>query len=627
MTRTKSLWRRQLLILFCALLLFGSMFPTAAFAADVTVSTTNTASYFQTFSSKGVWTSILTPQHTINETGQVAYCLQPSMDSPYNSGYTEDSGWNYYDSTTMIGLQAILENGYPNFTGGFTDDQARYATANAIRFWVAERGCGGSLAWMDLTKYSQFFRAASGYEDLFNWCMALVGCARTQSVIEHSAWMSSPTVTESGDYFEVATTVYLENCDWGYTIDESVLPPGSTISGYTANNGDRLTVRIPSQYSSRDFTLKITAYDNRTTASLVFYAPDYYNQQRILTYTWSNGAEAANAAIAVTLPEPTPKLGTIRITKTDSETGAFLPGVSFDLYNAAGNVVSSGCTDANGVLEFTAEPGEYYYVESGAIEGYIPDTEKHPVTISAAGQVLELTVTNDPVHKSSLEIIKTDSSTGQPLEGVTIGLYDSSGKLLQSAKTDTGGKVVFTELEQGVYQYGEIEAPPGYQLDTALHKMNIDAYNTVFKASLENTPLPGSIRVKKVDAYGNALPGAVFELEASTDSGKTYAVIGTAETDADGLAVFSELTVRDILYRLTEIQAPPGQSLQAGSIFEGTLSVDCLELSFTVCDGTIPVLPFTGSETNSTPLILLMLGMGFFTIQILKRRNTFEENL
>lgn len=535
MTRTKSLWRRQLLILFCALLLFGSMFPTAAFAADVTVSTTNTASYFQTFSSKGVWTSILTPQHTINETGQVAYCLQPSMDSPYNSGYTEDSGWNYYDSTTMIGLQAILENSYPNFTGGFTDDQARYATANAIRFWVAERGCGGSLAWMDLTKYSQFFRAASGYEDLFNWCMALVGCARTQSVIEHSAWMSSPTVTESGDYFEVTTTVYLENCDWGYTIDESVLPPGSTISGYTANNGDRLIVRIPSQYSSRDFTLKITAYDNRTTASLVFYAPDYYNQQRILTYTWSNGAEAANAAIAVTLPEPTPKLGTIRITKTDSETGAFLPGVSFDLYNAAGNVVSSGCTDANGVLEFTAEPGEYYYVESSAIEGYIPDTEKHPVTISAAGQVLELTV--------------------------------------------------------------------------------------------ENTPLPGSIRVKKVDAYGNALPGAVFELEASTDSGKTYAVIGTAETDADGLAVFSELTVRDILYRLTEIQAPPGQSLQAGSIFEGMLSVDCLELNFTVCDGTIPVLPFTGSETNCTPLILLMLGMGFFTIQILKRRNTFEENL
>ncbi len=526
MSRTKSLWRRQLLVLFCALLLFGSLFPTAAFAADVTVSTTNTASYFQTFSSKGVWTGIMTPQHTIVQTGQVAYCLQPSMDSPNNSGYTEDSGWNYYDSTTMIGLQAILENGYPNFTGGFPEDQARYATANAIRFWVAERGCGGSLAWMDLTKYGQFFRGASGYEELFNWCIGLVGCARTQSVVEHSAWLSSPTVTENGDYFEVSTTVTLSNCEWGYTIDESALPPGSSISGYTADTGDHLTIRIPAQYSARDFTLKITAYDNRTTASLVFYAPDYYNQQRILTYTWSNGAEAANAAIAVTLPEPAPKLGTIRIVKTDAESGAFLPGVSFELCDAAGNAISGGRTDANGVLEFTAEPGQYYYRETEAVAGYLPDTEMHPVTISTAGEVVELDVTNDPIHKSRLEIIKTDGNTGQPLPGATVGLYDSGGNLLQSAKTDADGKAVFTELEQGTYQYGEIEAPPGYRL-------------------------------------------------------------------------------------------------QAGTIFEGTLDAGNTELSFTVCDGVIPVLPFTGSNNVPVTCYSLMLCMSFFVALItLKRRST-----
>lgn len=76
MTKTKSLRCRQLLILFCALLLFGSIFPLTAFAADVTVSTTNSAAYFQTFSSKGVWVDIGTPLHTVNGTGQVAYCLQ-----------------------------------------------------------------------------------------------------------------------------------------------------------------------------------------------------------------------------------------------------------------------------------------------------------------------------------------------------------------------------------------------------------------------------------------------------------------------------------------------------------------------------------------------------------------------
>ena len=627
MTTHKTCGRRRLTVLLCVLLLFCTALAPPAFAAGVTVSTTSATAYFQTYASSGTWVDIGTPQHMINETGKVAYCLQTSLNSPSNSGYSSANWSDFYDQTTMTGLRAILEHGYPASNGGFTDDQARYATANAIRFWLAERGCEGVPSWMNYSAYSYIFRAKSGYEDLFNWCIALVGCARTQSVIEHSAWMSSPTVTESGDYFEVTATVYLENCDWGYTIDESALPPGSSISGYTADSGDQLTIRIPSQYSSRDFTLKITAYDNRTTASLVFYAPDYYNQQRILTYTWSNGTEAANAAIAVTLPEPTPKLGTIRITKTDSETGVFLPGVSFELYDAAGNLLSSSRTDANGVLEFTAEPGQYYYKESGTIEGYIPDTEKHPVTISSAGQVVELTVANDPIHKSSLEIIKTDSSTGQPLEGVTIGLYDSSGKLLQSAKTNAGGKVVFTELEPGVYQYGEIEAPPGYQLDTTLHEVNIDAYNTTFKGALENTLLSGSIRVKKVDAYGNALPGAVFLLEKSEDNGKSWNNIAEQSADDSGLAVFSDLTVRDTLYRLTETQAPPGHSLQAGSIFEGMLSADRLDLSFTVCDCAIPMLPFTGSETNCAPLILLMLCMSFFTIQILKRRNTLEETL
>jgi hypothetical protein len=368
-------------MLLCALLLFVSFFSVTAYAADVTISTANSTSYFQTFNSQGKWTAILTPQHTINETGQVAYCLQPAMDSPYGSGYEQDSGWNYYDRTTMLGLQAILENGYPNYTGGFTDDQARYATANAIRFWVAERGCAGSLAWMNLTKYGQYFRAVSGYEALFDWCVSLVGCARTQSVIEHSAWLSSPTITENGDYFEVSTTVHLENCDWGYTIDKSTLPPGSSISGYTADSGDKLVIKIPSQYSASDFELKITAYDNRTTASLVLYAPDYSNQQRILTYTWSNGVEAANAAIAVTLPEPTPSdpipvTGSIAVNKLDIY-GNPLVGAEFLLEVAKDGgeytTVATAETDSTGIAVFndlSIEGCVYRLTETKAPKGY-----------------------------------------------------------------------------------------------------------------------------------------------------------------------------------------------------------------------------------------------------------------
>ena len=82
------------------LLIFIAILPISAFADWVTVSTVNSASYFQTFSSKGVWTAIGTPAHYINETGQVAYCLQTNYNSPNNSGYSSTSGWQYYDETT-----------------------------------------------------------------------------------------------------------------------------------------------------------------------------------------------------------------------------------------------------------------------------------------------------------------------------------------------------------------------------------------------------------------------------------------------------------------------------------------------------------------------------------------------
>ena len=92
-TVTKSAYvHRRIFSLLCMLLIFIAILPISAFADWVTVSTVNSASYFQTFSSKGVWTAIGTPAHYINETGQVAYCLQTNYNSPNNSGYSSTSG-------------------------------------------------------------------------------------------------------------------------------------------------------------------------------------------------------------------------------------------------------------------------------------------------------------------------------------------------------------------------------------------------------------------------------------------------------------------------------------------------------------------------------------------------------
>ena len=82
----------------------------------------------------GVWGDLGTPPHSVVETGQPAYCLQMSMESPYGDGYDATDGSQYYTPTILNGLKAILAHGYPASTGGFTDNEAQYATANAIRY-------------------------------------------------------------------------------------------------------------------------------------------------------------------------------------------------------------------------------------------------------------------------------------------------------------------------------------------------------------------------------------------------------------------------------------------------------------------------------------------------------------
>ncbi|MBQ7895209.1 MAG: hypothetical protein IJ364_01465, partial [Oscillospiraceae bacterium] len=589
-----------------------------------------------------------------------------------------------------------------------------YATANALRFWVAERGCDGALDWMDLTRFSQFFRGANGYEDLYDWCMYLLNCARTGSVIEHSASLSTPNVSEEGDYFVITTTVTLENCNWGYTYDETTMPPGTEVYGYSGYSGDNLTLYVSKEYAGYDFDICISAEDNRTPASVVYYGPDSSNMQRLVGYTLNYSSVVAEASKTVSLEASVSEdMGVVRFIKTDSVTGEPIEDVGFWIYGPNG--FSSDWTDENGIIELAFEPGSYSYREGDPPDGYVVDDSRYYFTIKA-GEVTEIHVKNTPIPQNNavIEITKTDES-GNALAGAEIGLYDSNQSLISSTSTGSDGKATFTDLATGTYYYKEISAPSGYVLDSVMREIVIDTAGETVTATLENTKatgtlyisktdydtgaalsgveftvydseknyvtkgttntngnlsisdlslgsyyyretkakdgyipddsyhafsltydgqlvsvavknkadiVNGNISIKKVDAYGNTLSGAVFTLESSTD-GSTWSKVSEATSDASGLAAFSDLATGDILYRVTETKAPPGHNLLAGVVYEGKLSKDNPDLSFTACDCAIPMLPFTGSTPNFIPLVPLMLSMGF--LYIIKRKERLNE--
>ncbi|MBQ9632513.1 MAG: thioester domain-containing protein, partial [Lachnospiraceae bacterium] len=213
MTKTKLFWRRQLCMLFCVILIFSAVFP-PAYADTAVITSSAMYSYFETYSSSGYWVDIQTPAHWITDTGEVAYCLQTNKDNPSYSSYYTIDGELVYDDYVLTGLRAILNNGYPADNGGFDDEAARYATANAIRFWMAENYCDGMPQYLNLHVNGDWIRGKYGNEDLFDWALYLLGLARSQSVnpINIGSLAFSPTEITlsqdaSGQYF--TGTVYL----------------------------------------------------------------------------------------------------------------------------------------------------------------------------------------------------------------------------------------------------------------------------------------------------------------------------------------------------------------------------------------------------------------------------------
>lgn len=138
-------------MLFCAILISSTFMVPPAFADDVHIATAyQEIMYFEKYN-EGAWSDLGTPPHTVVETGQPAYCLQMSMDSPYGDGYDATDGSQYYNPTILNGLKAILAHGYPASNGGFNDNHAQYATANAIRFFLAENAIQEMPAYLQDT--------------------------------------------------------------------------------------------------------------------------------------------------------------------------------------------------------------------------------------------------------------------------------------------------------------------------------------------------------------------------------------------------------------------------------------------------------------------------------------------
>ena len=278
--------------------------------------------------------------------------------------------------------------------------------------------------------------------------------------------------------------------------------------------------------------------------------------------------------------------GHIRLTKTDIDTGALLPGAAFGVYRVADNAkVGEITTGSDGTATSLLLPAtDYYLLELRAPADYEAAAEKFPATVTDGGMV-ELTVTNKrlpepekPEEKTgTVKIIKVDADDkGKTLSSAVFSVYETAtGKKVGELLTGKDGTASL-ELPEGDFTLRETTAPEGYTLSTESISVHLKASETreLTVTNHKDTAEPGTLRIVKVDKDGGKkLKDAVFGVY-DADSDKKLDEI---TTDRKGVAEL-ELPVGD--YYLRELEAPDGYersekrinfSISAGKTTEKTV--------------------------------------------------------
>jgi len=245
--------------------------------------------------------------------------------------------------------------------------------------------------------------------------------------------------------------------------------------------------------------------------------------------------------------------GTLKITKVD-DTRVGIKGVKFNiLASDKKTVIETLTTDESGyATSKELLKGTYYYKEEEVPDGYVKDEEMHEFKIANHGEVVKKEVINERV-KGSLEILKIDEDTKEPIEGVTFEILASDKKtVIKTVKTDKDGKATVKDLLKGTYYYQEKEAPSYYKVNDKKVKFEINTNNQVVKQTVTNKRITGSIEITKVDDAKQPVEGVVFEIKDSKGN-----LVEKITTDKDGKAKLTKPVEKGV-YTYKEVSAPDG---------------------------------------------------------------------
>lgn len=221
------------------------------------------------------------------------------------------------------------------------------------------------------------------------------------------------------------------------------------------------------------------------------------------------------------------KKGDLEFTKSDVSTGKGIKDTKIEIYTENDELIFSGVTDSEGKIIIKGLfAGKFYIIETEAATGYRLSDEKVYFEVTEDGQIVKANMTNEKIT-SIIKLHKTDEK-GNPLAGVTIGVYDLEGNLVGTYITDENGDIEI-ELEYGSYYFQEIATLEGYVLSDAKIYFDVTTDGETIKTVLTNEKITSHVKLHKVDEKGNPLAGVtigLFDLDGN--------LLGTYITDENG---------------------------------------------------------------------------------------------
>ena len=259
------------------------------------------------------------------------------------------------------------------------------------------------------------------------------------------------------------------------------------------------------------------------------------------------------------------ELPSMKIIKTDAQTGTPIPGTVLSIKSVTGSYSTSVTTGSDGSATLSALPAGVYVVREESVpEPYVLSHTEQTVALRP-GKTSE--VRFQDYQKPGLEILKKNIATGEPIEGVTYLVEQIDGSYSTSATTDSAGRIFLDSIPVGSYRITEKNVPSNVILSEIPQEVHLEAGCTR-TVTFFNAVKPSLTILKRNSVTGDPLSNAKFHIYYGSDNTTTGEIndLGVFTTASDG-----KITITDVnrgWYKLVEESAPKGFGIQGSGVTE-----------------------------------------------------------